>query len=206
MSDPSLNGLNRPNSARVCSNRSTVILRWESLLSPRFFRYGGMISWVVGNSKSKNSPVFKAFIIESVTGINDQISWKAFLVLVVDFQHEIGDEGLFLSLPAVIFGFALSGCLISTRMRIIITDVLIFLPWHTTIGFCCRSKVLPGAKEVEQRGLEVQVTWKRLGTNIRAGGVFVDFASKPADYFSFSSLFNRATIINTSWAWVCIVV
>ena len=136
-------------SVRISSSQSTVILRWESLLSPRFFRYGGMISWVVGNSKSKNSPVFKAFIIESVTGINDQISWNAFLVLVGDFQHETGDEGLFLSPPAVIFGFALAtlgGCPISTRMRIIITDVLNFLPWHTTMGFCWWSKVLPMAK------------------------------------------------------------
>jgi len=51
------------------------------------------------------------------------------LVLVGDFQHETGDEGLFLSPPAVIFGFALAtlgGCPISTRMRIIITDVLNF--------------------------------------------------------------------------------
>ena len=159
-----------------------------------------MISWVVGNSKSKNSPVFKAFIIESVTGINDQISWNAFLVLVGDFQHEIGDWG---ALP-VSAGGDLWVCSRWLPDLYAYENHHYWCPEFFTMtydhGILLVKQGFANGKGGWAGGSEV--TWKRLGTNIRAGGVFVDFASKPADSFSFSSLFNRATIINTSWAWV----
>lgn len=115
--------------------------------------------------------------------------------MVGDFQREIGDEGLFLSPPVVIFGFALAGCPISTRMRTIITDVLNIFTMTYDHGILLVEQDFAEGKGAEQGGFGGNVEARRYKY---PWGVFVDFASKPPDSFSLSSLFNRATITNTS--------
>ena len=160
-----------------------------------------MISWVIRYSTSKNSPVFKAFIIESVTEINNQISWKPFFFgwWFSTWNRRWG------ALP-VSAGGDLWVC--SSWLP----DLYAYENHHYWCPEYFYHDIRPWDFAGGARFCRGQRGWAGgFGGNVEARrykyprGVFVGFASNPPDSFSLSSLFNRATIIDTNWAWVFVI-